>query len=197
MKFGTSGLRGPATGFTPTLISAYVTAFLDSCCTHSAEKKNRDRHGSARIKLRHLSLHVVVAQDSPAQRIEDLVGLRISAGEADYATASLFAQVLRATVPHAADEMIDRMAFLDYLEANKRFEAGQIDVLVALNAVPNPAYVRLAKTSASPVLAAVEPLAPLHKLAVPMHEGARLYFQSEKFLTQRSEFRFSARLKEG
>lgn len=39
VKFGTSGLRGPATGFTPTLISAYVTAFLDSCCTHAAEKK--------------------------------------------------------------------------------------------------------------------------------------------------------------
>lgn len=32
VKFGTSGLRGRAAGFTPHLVAAYVGAFLDACC---------------------------------------------------------------------------------------------------------------------------------------------------------------------
>lgn len=39
VKFGTSGLRGPATGFTPTLTNAYVTAFLESCCARPAARE--------------------------------------------------------------------------------------------------------------------------------------------------------------
>lgn len=36
--FGTSGLRGPATDFTPALCTAYVTAFLERCAGQTGER---------------------------------------------------------------------------------------------------------------------------------------------------------------
>lgn len=39
VKFGTSGLRGPAIGFTSSLVNAYVKAFLDTCCTRAATRE--------------------------------------------------------------------------------------------------------------------------------------------------------------
>lgn len=38
IKFGTSGLRGPASGFTDALVGAYVAAFLDSACADATSR---------------------------------------------------------------------------------------------------------------------------------------------------------------
>jgi len=94
-----------------------------------------------------LQLHVLVAADSPATSLLDLVRLRVSPGERDYGTAILFMSLMEKVGVREAD--FERAGggcyFMDYRESNRLFQDGRLDALISLNAAPNAQYRRLAR----------------------------------------------------
>jgi TRAP transporter TAXI family solute receptor len=92
-----------------------------------------------------LLLHVVVRADSAVRTFQDVLGARVSPGERDYATAQVFSELadLAAASRRQLERALARAVYLDYVEAHREFEAGKIDVLISLNSVPNPAYLRI------------------------------------------------------
>nr|WP_306266088.1 TAXI family TRAP transporter solute-binding subunit [Pararhizobium sp. IMCC3301] len=99
------------------------------------------------MALAPLQLHILVAADLPPISFCDLAGLRVSAGERDYATAVLYLRLMEEAGIGESD--FERLGggcfFLDYKESNRLFQQGRLDALVSLNAAPNPRYRNLAR----------------------------------------------------
>ncbi|TNF18969.1 MAG: TAXI family TRAP transporter solute-binding subunit [Rhodobacteraceae bacterium] len=99
------------------------------------------------MALAPLQLHILVGADLPPMTFADLAGLRVSAGERDYATAVLYLRLMQEV--GIAESDFERRGggcfFLDYRESNRLFQQGRLDALVSLNAAPNPRYRNLSR----------------------------------------------------
>jgi TRAP transporter TAXI family solute receptor len=130
--------------------AAYCTAVVDSLeSAYLGFAPDNVRHNRLRlvVGLAPLLLHVVVRADSPVRSFQDLLRVRVSPGERDYATAQAFSILasLAAPTPRVLERAMARTVHLDYVEANREFAAGKLDALISLNSVPHPAYLRIAR----------------------------------------------------
>ena len=91
-----------------------------------------------------LHLHIVARKGLNVRNIRDLRGLRVSPAEKGFTTAFVFDRLFRRALDRTGDRSPAEYIHLDYAEANRQLQDGQVDVVVSLTGIPNPPYVDLA-----------------------------------------------------
>ena len=106
-------------------------------------------HGQLRAmcSLFPIFLHIVTRRNSGIGSFRDLKGKRVSAGEADFTTARVVAELMRrAGILERGRAAARTLVYLNYAEATREFAAGKLDVIISLTALGDPAYRKLARS---------------------------------------------------
>lgn len=101
----------------------------------------------AMLSLFPIYLHIVARRDAPIRSFKDLLRLRVSAGERDFTTARVVSRLLQlARGGRRASQANDpHLVYLDYAEANREFLKGDLDAVISLTSLSDPAYQDLEK----------------------------------------------------
>jgi TRAP transporter TAXI family solute receptor len=112
------------------------------------------------MNLSELHLHVIARPNANLRSLSDLSKLRVSPGEEGFSSAQAFEDLLRAS--RVSKRLVGgpkgAVIYLNYPEAVRQFEKGEIDVLVWLVGMPNATVQGLAATTPSVLVPIPEPI---------------------------------------
>jgi TRAP transporter TAXI family solute receptor len=95
----------------------------------------------AMLSLFPIYLHIVARRDAPIRSFKDLLRLRVSAGERDFTTARVVSRLLQIARGSRTSKANDpHLVYLDYAEANREFLKGDLDAVISLTSLQDPAY---------------------------------------------------------
>ena len=98
------------------------------------------------VSLFPLYLHIVARREGRIRSFKDLLSARVSAGERDFTTTRVVSRLLQlARGDRGAAKLNDpHLVYLDYAEANRQFLKGELDAVISLTSLQDPAYKELA-----------------------------------------------------
>ena len=94
-----------------------------------------------------LYLQIVARAGVQAHSLRDLAGLRISPADRGFTTSAVFERLMELAEFSPLQKSGKSIFHLDYAEANRQLIEGNLDVVVSLSGIPNPAYFEMARTT--------------------------------------------------
>ena len=124
---------------------AVAGSLVRACAGEPPFRKPHDRLRYM-VSLFPLYLHIVARREGRIRSFKDLLSARVSAGERDFTTARVVSRLLQfARGDRGPGTLNDaHLVYLDYAEANRQFLKGELDAVISLTSLRDPAYKELA-----------------------------------------------------